>query len=249
MGPILSRNPTPGLSTFLAENGADGFDAASWFESMVPGPFRLRPLLPLSTGTVARGFLELLDRLASTRGAAGWIEKTPRHLRYVPLIEKVSTGARPRFIHVVRDGLEVVASLHAASRSWERPYDLDDCVRRWNADVAFSLRRISAAGDHLLLYEELTSRPEPTIRRLLGDLGLGWEPEILQRYGRASDRLITEEESWKADVGRSIRPSGTSDRVLTPPQRDRVTRALRRDLSERLAERTRRRSESIDGAG
>jgi hypothetical protein len=87
-----------------------------------------------------------------------------------------------------------------------------------------------------VFYEELTDKPDATLERLLAELGLGWESGILERYGRASEELVTGEEAWKAGVGRSIRRSGTSDRRLTAEQRDRVSGSLRDDLYRRLFE-------------
>ena len=64
---------------------------------------------------------------------------------------------------MVRQGLDVVASLRAASRGWERPYELDECVRRWNRDVGFSVERLAASDDLAVLYEELVASPGPVI--------------------------------------------------------------------------------------
>lgn len=236
--PILTRNPAPRLHGFLAENDEEPPAAAGWFSARRRPGLRIRPLLPFRTRAVARQLLRVLDELALRRGKSRWIEKTPRHLRFVAFLAEVSEAEqRPRFVHVIRDGLEVVASLHAASRSWERAYDLEACARRWNADVACSLGRIMAPTDHFVFYEELTTRPEATLRQLLTELGLGWEPDILARFAETSDRLITgRERAWKANGRRGIRRSATSDRALTREQRDRVTRSLRRDLYDRLFE-------------
>jgi hypothetical protein len=240
---MLKRNPHSRLNEFLAENGEAPPDAARWFEGRGRRILGVRPFLPFQTRAVARRLLRVLDELALRRGRSRWIEKTPRHLRYVPFLERVSGPVRrTRFVHVIRDGLEVVASLHRASKSWERPYGLATCVRRWNADVGFSLGRVGAPDDHFVFYEELTSRPEATLRRLLTDLGLGWEPGILEQYGRTAHRLATEEEAWKGDVGRSIRTSGTSHRALTAEEREQVIRSLQEGLYERLRELAGRRS-------
>jgi hypothetical protein len=246
--PVLTRNPHARLLEFLTENDESPPEAAGWFEAKARWALRVRPLLPFQTRSVARQFLRVLDELTRRRGRSTWIEKTPRHLRYVPFLERVSgPEPRTRFVHVIRKGLEVVASLHQASQGWERPYDLAACVRRWNADVSFSLGRVRAPNDHFVLYEELASRPEATLRPLLDELGLGWEPEILERYAHTSDWLITGQEPWKADVGRTIRRSGTSDRALSAGQRDWVTRSLRRDLYEQLRERAGRRPGETGG--
>ena len=91
-------------------------------------------------------------------------------------------GERPtRFVHVIRDGLEVVASLHTASRGWERPYDLETCVRRWNADVGFSLDRVRASADRVVFYEDLTSRPEATLELPGYGYGLRYDYGMFQQ--------------------------------------------------------------------
>ena len=228
---LLTRDPRPALGRFLADNGEAPPPAAAGLDGLPP-----RPALPFHGRAVGRSLLRVLDELALGRNRATWIEKTPRHLRYIPFLERLAGGeAGLGFVHVVRDGLAVVASLRHASRGWERPYDLAACVRRWNADVAFSLRRLGAPRDHFVLYEELVERPEDALRRLLAGLGLDWRPEMLERYGAAAAGLVTAaEQGWKRDVGRDIGPSDAAARTLTADERRRVDRSLRRDLYDRL---------------
>ncbi len=245
-GPVLTRDPHPRLREFLAENHEEPPTAAA---GLAAKALRVRPLLPLQTRAVARLLLRVLDELTLRRGRSRWIEKTPRHLRYLPFLERMS-GPEPRlaFVHVIREGLEVVASLHQASQSWERPYDLAACVRRWNADVGFSLGRVGSPTDCFVFYEELTTRPEATLRRLLAGLGLDWEPEILEGYAATAGRLVTrQEEGWKADLGRGIRPSATSDQALTAEQRELVSRTLQRGLYEELLKRSRQSAQDAGG--
>ena len=220
--PVLVRDPAPRLQEFLAENGEPPPDAAHWFEA-TRGMLR-----PLHGREATCRFLSLLDTLARRREKTLWIEKTPRHLRYIPWIEKLSADTPVSFVHVLRDGLESVASLYAASQHWPHPYDLAACVRRWNVDVAYSLARRGSPTDHLVTYEELTAEPERVLRRLLGELGLDWDPQILASYGEASARLVTPDEAWKQGVGREIRASATSERVLDAEQREWVRCRLRR---------------------
>ena len=235
--PLLTRNPTRRVHEFLAENNEAPGDAARWFTVNGRRSLRSRLLLPFQTRPVARQLLQVLDELALDRGMPNWLEKTPRHLRYIPFLEQVSdTGPRPHFIHVIRQGLAVVASLHEASSRWERAYDLESCIARWNSDLAYSLSRIQAPNDHFVFYEELASSPEAALERLLAELGLSWEPEILERYGASVETLTTPEEGWKAEVGRRIRPSETWRQKLTSEQRDQITRGLRDSLYRELVE-------------
>lgn len=235
--PILTKHPGPRLHQFLAENDEEPPGTAGWFDA---GALRSRALLPLLTRPVARQLLKVLDELTLRRGKSIWVEKTPRHLRYVPFLNKVSGGqVRTDFVHVIRGGLEVVASLHRASQNWERPYDLESCVRRWNEGVSSSVCRIGAPADHFVMYEELASRPEAALGNLLEGLGLGWEPDILERYAHTTELLVTREETWKEGVGRGIRPSGTSSRTLSAEQQEQATNALRHGLYARILNRRR----------
>ena len=247
---ILTRNPAPRVAAFLTENGEEPVDAAAWFSARSRRTLQSRFALPFQSRSVARQLLRIFDELALRRGKPCWIEKTPRHLRYIPYLERVAGNEpRPRFVHMIRDGMEVVASLYEASQSWERPYDLETCIRRWNQDVAFSLRRLEGHSDHFVFYEQLTSRPEPTLRRLLAELGLAWEPEILASHGHTTDRLVTPNEGWKADVGRPIRQSATSNRVLNVGQRNRVRELLRPDLYRQVAAGVQRRTKGTMSTG
>jgi hypothetical protein len=242
---ILTRNPTPRVREFLAENGVSDAAAATWFENRNQW-LRVRPLLPLWSRTAAQRLIAILDELARRDGRKGWIEKTPMHLHRLEFLESLQNpGPGARFVHVLRDGVEVIASLRLASQGWERPYDLDACIERWNADIARSLDRTGSASDHFVVYEQLTSDPETVLTDLLGWLGLAWEPAILDRYADASYRLVTGDEPWKEGVGRPIRPSATSDRALTAEERKRVRRSLRSDRYDELVAAIRRRSGGV----
>ncbi|MGB5160076.1 MAG: sulfotransferase [Thermoanaerobaculia bacterium] len=246
--PLLTANPVARVREFLIENREEPGAAARWFTEASPWSLRFPPLRLLQTRRVARRLLLVLDELAQRRGSPYWIEKTPRHLRYLPFLARLSDGApEAKFVHVIRDGPDVVASLNEASRRWDRHYDVDTSIRRWNEDVAFSLSRSREPNDSFIFYEELVSRPEPTLRRILGELNLDWEPQILENYGREASELVTAEESWKTDVARPLSRSRTSDRRLTAEQRKRVESSLRRDLYEELyASATRQKSTDED---
>lgn len=237
--PVLKRNPSSRVREFLTENDEAPPDAAGWFAGQGRWSVRAWPLLPLQTRRVARRLLQVLDELALRRGRSGWIEKTPMHLYFVPFLERVSAaGRRAHFVHVIRDGLEAAASLHEASRTWERHYDLETCARRWNADVGLSLRRVGSPVDHFVFYEELTSRPEAALRRLLEELGLEFEPDMLERHARSAGRLITGQEAWKTVGGPGTRAAGAPARALTAEQRDRLTQLLRPALYDKVRQRT-----------
>ncbi len=175
LGTVLTTDPAPRVAEFIAENGAEAPAAAGWFGPPRPAVLRWAVLRPFGTRTVARRFVRVLDELAEARGAAVWLEKTPRHLQRLDVIRRACDDGIPtHVVHIVRDGLQTVASLHHASRNWERPYDLRECVDRWNRDLELSLRISDAAGHHVVTYESLTGDPQAVLRLLLDRLGLAW---------------------------------------------------------------------------
>lgn len=242
---VLLRDPRPRLAEFLAENGVDASGRIERrFGPLMPiAP--LPPLLAARTRPVTAEFLQMLDDLALERDRPVWIEKTPRHLRYIPFIER-NSDALTRFVHVIRRGVDVVSSLHLASKEWERAYSLDECVRRWNQDVAFSLQRAESSADPVVFYEELTAEPEAALKRLVVELRLDWEPEMLDGYRAESARLTAPGERWKAKTVGEIRPSHASSRALTDQQRVRLDQALDPDLYRRFTEIRRRNAKVPD---
>lgn len=248
---VLVADPGPRVREFLSENGVDERGAARLTaEAGLDVPER--PLVRvLQTRRVARQLLGVLDRLAARRNRPVWVEKTARHLHYVPFLQRVSGRARPaRFVHVIRDGLDVVASLYAASQKWPStpdpfargpspPYDLETCVRRWNHDLARSLARVGSEADQFIFYEDLTRDPEATLAPVLRACGLAWDPAVLVRHADTARELITPAEPWKR-VAVDVEPSSTVDQVFTGEQRTQAERSLRPGLYRSIRDSVRR---------
>ena len=71
------------------------------------------PSTTFSTTEWVKGLLDLLDSLSQNSTEKIWVEKTPMHLYFASLIENVRQETN--FIHIIRDGKDVVASLFDAS--------------------------------------------------------------------------------------------------------------------------------------
>jgi hypothetical protein len=156
--------------------------------------------------------VSILDRLAQDQGRPIWLEKTPLHLGYVDLIERVIPQVR--FIHILREGPDAVASLYDATQQfpdpWRRIYPtLDHCIDQWNHCVELSSRYAGLPRHFLVRYEDLVSEPQSTLRRLCRFMGLEFEAEMLDDYGPASERLIRETEPWKVVAGPIVSANGT----------------------------------------
>lgn len=227
---VLRRNPVERVERFLMENGID----PQMYERYV-WSFRQLRLLPLHTTYAARLLIELLDEIAGRRKFPVWLEKTPRHLLYIDLIERVTRSeGNVRFVHVVRDGREVVASLYKASQKWQRRYPLEQCIRRWNRDVNITLERFFSKSDRVVFYEDLVSNTEQVLRDLLDRLDLEWNPGIITTYPETAARVIATGEEWKDRATEPIGLSRSFERSLSESEQDYVSHELNFDLYTRL---------------
>lgn len=132
------------------------------------------PWAPLRASALSKRFLALLDRSAAAAGRSMWLEKTPNHLLYIPEIEALAPDAR--FVHVIRRGVDVLASLADVHLRFE-----NDAVfgggtvhwaRRWNRAVQIHHRHVGRANHYFVFLEDLVRQPETEWARLCNFLGL-----------------------------------------------------------------------------
>ncbi|WP_109125189.1 sulfotransferase [Dyella sp. C11] len=119
-------------------------------------------------------FLTLLDQTANAEGRSMWREKTPNHLLYIPEIEALAPDAR--FVHVVRRGMDVLASLADVYLRFEN----DDAfgggtvhwARRWNRAMDIHGQHVGRANHHFVFLEDLVRQPDIEWARLCAFLDL-----------------------------------------------------------------------------
>ena len=236
IGPILRENPAQRLHQFLSENGEEAPPAAAWFGPPEPTMMRYRLTRYFLGARTARQLILVLDQLASARGYHSWLEKTPRHLRALPAIERATRdSAATFFIHMIRDGLQTVASLYQASRQWPQSYDLTTCIRRWNSDLRLSARQLHKPNHYVVSYETLTTDPESVLRPLLDRLGLPWQTQLTSRLASASAPIRLPEEDWKHGLKGPLEPSATADQVFDREQQKEIRHALDEALYAKVA--------------
>jgi hypothetical protein len=168
-------------------------------------------LLPLARGSLfdrafAAPFVRILDTIAFDAGHSVWVEKTPLHLHYIAEITKHVPGAK--FVHVLRDGLDVVASLYSATNShpeqWARfarrrrfrGYTLDQCIDRWNHDIALTLRYGVQPNHHVVRYERLVVDPAATLAATCAFLDIRYDPRMHEGETTYT-RVVRADEIWK----------------------------------------------------
>jgi hypothetical protein len=189
---------------------------------------RLSPALTVRGAT--RTFVRLLDGLAHEHQAETWLEKTPAHLHHIGRITRLVSGAR--FVHVVRNGEDVVASLYQVTREypdvWGGPRSLDDCVDRWLRDVEIT-RRFTDHPHHLVVrYEEAVEQPERVLERLCRFLDLDFDEAILTNQQAAAAQVVLRSEPWKQRA--RLRPALLSGRKFD----ELLDNRQRRYVSQRL---------------
>ena len=174
-----------------------------------------------------------LDAATLEAGKTVWLEKTPRHLLFVGSIARALPGAR--FIHLVRRGPDVVASLYEVARDypevWGGPRSLEACVERWLRDTAISRRYEARAGHFTVRYEALTGDPEGSLRDLFAFVGAPFSDAqraaVMAGYAGAAEGVASGE-AWKEGVRGAIRPSRGKFSSFTPERQAYVLGRTRR---------------------
>jgi len=136
---------------------------------------------PWRLDTCVKRFIATLDQLAERAGRSVWLEKTPHHLLYLPEIERFLPEAR--FIHVIRPGMDVIASIMDAylrynNNSFSGGMQL--WVRRWNRAVEIHRSCIGMRHHYFVFLEDLVRQPAPEWQRLCKFLELPVDLELDQ---------------------------------------------------------------------
>jgi hypothetical protein len=135
--------------------------------------------IPVAERSLARIIDEIFKCYAKQAfpEAAIWGEHSPIHTLYAPWIYNIFPKAR--YIHVLRDGRDVIASMV------ERKYTLEYSTERWKATV----ERTHALGEKLLpdqfleiRYEDLVSKPEDTLRQVSSFVGIDYSQQMLDYW-------------------------------------------------------------------
>jgi tetratricopeptide (TPR) repeat protein len=150
-----------------------------------------------------RSFLETLLRGLAPEGMRV-AEKTPHNLLYTAFLGQIFP--RARFIHVIRDGRSVAASL--VRQAWIDPatgkplaycQDIPNASTYWR-EIVSSVRQQapSVPGRYLeVRYERLVTEPELVMREVLAFLGEAWDPAVLE-HQRSDVALSSLESSTQA---------------------------------------------------
>ena len=152
------------------------------------------PRVPTVRRTVD-AFVAAADAATAAAGRRTWVEKTPANLYAIDLVTELVP--RARFVHVVRDGADVVASLCAVAEGWGSSYTVDTALDTWRECVAITAAHLGRPGHAVLGYAELVADPVGVLGRVCGQVGLPFDPAMVEGRAAAAGALIKDFETWK----------------------------------------------------
>lgn len=138
--------------------------------------------------TTADAVAGLYSAYANVHGKARYGDKTPSHLGSVALLAE--SFPRSRFVHIVRDGRDVVPSVV------KMPFGPDgfaDAALSWERRIREGRQAGLTLGPDRYLeihYESLVADPEGVLADVCRHFDLGYEPTMLDYHSR-SDELLT----------------------------------------------------------
>ncbi len=159
---------------------------------------------------VDRAVRAFLSSLLADMAAPGQrvAEKTPHNLLHMAYLGRLFP--RARFLHVIRDGRAVVASLlrqrwlDATGKPVWYCADAQSAARYWRELITATRQQVPIVpGRYLeLRYEALVEDPERELRRVLAFLGERWDPAVLQH--ERSSLALSPLESSSAAAARAV---------------------------------------------
>ncbi|MFM7459176.1 MAG: sulfotransferase family protein [bacterium] len=163
-------------------------------------------------------------------------EKTPQHLQNVQEIHKLFPSAK--FIHVKRDGRDVVNSL--LKMPW-RPAGLINNARFWRKYARLGEELENSLLDEKLekniisiKFEELLENPPEVLKRICKFIDIDFDTSMLEQVHNNSQKVFADwEKQWKHKANSSLDPSrkGAYKKELSQDEQIILNHFLQKDLT------------------
>lgn len=166
-----------------------------YFEQEIKRPELLQyfPSVPIML-LQNQGFLKVMKHLAQEQGNHIFLEKTPDHIYYLTYIEKFVPNAK--FIHIIRNGVEVIASLYEVTHKYPEPWggarDIDTCIGNWLQAIQTTQKYINHPNHIIVGYEKLVNNPQSTLEKLCHFVDLDFDKNMLNNYIKSAEALTYE---------------------------------------------------------
>jgi hypothetical protein len=145
-------------------------------------------------------FVSALDQITLEAGKDIWLEKTPRHIFYIPHISRYTPQVH--FIHIIRDGRDVVASIYDRAikysniQNFGTQKDVGYGINLWNQALGVSMRYVNNPHHTLVSYEQLVQEPKVVLNRICNQIGIDYEPSMQEHGNEAAQKVILPEWGW-----------------------------------------------------
>jgi hypothetical protein len=130
----------------------------------------------------------LLEDLNEALKADRWCEKSPKNILFAQQILEYF-GKEASFLHIVRDGRNVVTSRHPGS-----PENYYVPPERWVRDVSAARKVEDHSQLYTVRYENLTGAPKDTLRNVFDFLDEPFPERALRAYPQSSQ--FSDNEDW-----------------------------------------------------
>lgn len=181
-------------------------------------------------------FVATLDRLSREAGATGWLEKSPGHGLYAPIVNRVIPDAW--MIHVIRDARDNIGSIWDAAAKYHDPWGMiydrvERAVDQWNATVDAATCMVGHGRHIFVPYAAIAHAPEAVLDRIADRIGY----RGTARGMTAPVGMRGEDEAWKTGaVSGQVAPADSKwDTALSDDEKRRAE-ALIRPIPPRLVE-------------
>ncbi len=142
---------------------------------------------------------------AAREGKPRWGDKTPPYVRILPQLSTLYPEAR--FIHLIRDGRDVVKSFHSAG--WYGPR-LPASTKEWKEAIRCAVSyRSSALAPRILevRYENLVLHTASTLRAVCTFLAEEFDPAMLRHESGLEEKIPERERHAHRKLARGPEPS------------------------------------------
>lgn len=174
-------------------------------------------------------FVKILDRITITQGKTAWLEKTPAHLHYIKHIQRYVP--RVKFIHIVRKGEDVVASLYRVTNQypeqWGRRNTIDDCIKRWNRDSMITKKYEDNKDHFIVTYDDITKYTGKVMKMIFTFLELDFHEKLIDNRLSHLNDLVLANEKWKSNTANSIRNCSSFNTTFDCEQQEYITNKLK----------------------
>ncbi|MEB3885637.1 sulfotransferase [Lyngbya sp. CCY1209] len=185
-----------------------------------PDLIRRIPKVPLMSHCTHQ-FIKILRELAAEQNKSIILEKTPDHIYRIESIEKFLPSAS--FIHLIRNGTDVVASLYEVTHQYPKPWggvrDIDTCIDNWLSAIRATQKYQNQPNHLIVRYENLVSQAETVLRKICNFLNVEFDVNMIENYAEMAHYVSLDREGRSVNCdGINYRPSNKFFKIFNEEQ-------------------------------